>query len=1145
MAFKGNVESFSLADVFQNLAMNSQTGTLRITPERNPNVEEKYVYFQDGRIRFLSGSSRASLLPADIFVARGILSKTDLDAAQTRQTQTSETLITALVGMNCVTETQIQDLLVRQIEEEIYDLFGWEAASFEFNEGPPPAGLFAAEATDAGWNINIQVSRLIMEAARRADEWERLSKIIGSQKKIFVVELNVRKAIERGEIATDPVERRVALLVDGARDVDDIIEDSKLFKFEVVGTLCELLQASSIRAATLNELNFSESECARLDLPKRRAKVLERILALGGENVRIRRELADLMAKMGQVEYACIHYGILASAELKENHDDNAIEIYKRILAIAPANVTTREALAALYAKRNQKRDAFVQYQELFDNLRDRHLLREARDAALNALENDPSNIKMRNALIDLLLMKDNHEEAGAQLELLGDIAARAHNTSLAADSYRRAMQHRKNTRPLKKKLNEVLLTKEDRTARRRRATLIIAATSVALCTFAVIYYIEMANQKTFDAAELEVATRQAHANALAKEGDLSAARVEISSALESLHAARKVWSPIRGLRSRAEDLYLGLQRQDEAFKIDLVTRDERIETTRADLRVEAKAAMESFDFKTAKVKLEQLLEKYDKTDEDKQLDRADLDKANKALDSYIEGRAKIARIQSDPAKAFKSAAEEMTFIRNFIKQYSLARLDDFPKTLNYPLLVTPLNVDEVDVEMDGNPIRTIRANAHWSERVLRYPIFPVHGSHIFRFSKRGYTSQTEDTTLHQDPTLAEVKVSLERKPAVLAQFQGVQFDGDARFFNGLLYAGTSEGALLEIDVKADPPAITAQYKLVQPLGGVEKRVYGQISVFKLPGKQPLFVYCTKAGYCVGLIKNNGKFESAWNQPPTKVLDSSQPALDFPPTFFEQGGKPKVALVTSTRIVVVDAETGTAVQLPMEMPISSVNKKPVTPTSGACFIDRRALERAEDVKEGDALAIAGSDGNIHVFNLATGTSKPKKSIWDTDLSKFATIVKTAPIVVGDTVVVAANNGAIRLFKLDGTRESAMREAAGGIVNPPLAVGKRVFFACAGTAAKEGLSVIDLTVSEFPLRSRNDIGIAFSPAILNKRLYFVTTPPNFLYSIDEKEINTVYWKYKLDRQAACPPVPSDSRIYVLTTDGGLIGFDEPQ
>ncbi len=1144
MAFKGNVDSFSLADVFQNLAMNSQTGTLRVTPERNPNAEEKYVYFQDGRIRFLSGRSRSSLLPAEVFVARGILSKSDFDSALIRQTQTNETLITCLVGMNCVTEAQIQELLVRQIEEEIYDLFGWQAASFEFNEGPPPEGLFAAEAADAGWNINIQVSRLIMEAARRADEWDGLSKIIASQKKIFVVELNVRKAIERGEMATDPVERRVAMLIDGARDVDDIIEDSKLFKFEVVSTLCEFLNASYIRPATLNELNFSEGECTRLDLPKRRAKVLERILALGGENTQIRRELADLMAKVGQVEYACIHYGILASTEIKDGHDENAIEIYKRILAIAPANVTTREALAGLFAKRGQKRDAFVQYQELFENLRDRHLLREAHDAALLGLQNDPSNIKMRNALIDLLLIKDNHDEAATQLELLGDLAASSHNTSLAADSYRRAMPYRKNIRLLKKKLNEVLLTKEDRATRRRRATMTILVSSAALCAFGVMFYIEMENQKTFDAAEMEVTNRLSHAGVLAKGGDIPAARAELSSAQESLSAARKVWSPIKGLRSRAEDLYLGLQRQDEVFKTDMITRDERTDTARADLRIEVKAAMDSFDFRTAKMKLEQLLEKFDKTDDDKIQDRADLDKANKAIDAYKVTRAKIALIQTDPAAAFKSAAEEMRFVRDFIKQYSLARLDDFPKILNFPLLVTPVNVDEVDVEMDGNPIRTIRANAPWTERVLRYPIFPVHGSHIFKFSKRGYSSQTEDTTLHQDPTLAEVKVSLERKPAVLAQFSGVQFDGGAIFFNGLLYAGTSEGALLEIDVNSDPPVITAQYKFEQPLAGVEKRVYGQISVFKPSGKPPLFVYCTKAGYCVGLVKNNGKFEPAWNQPPTKVLDASQPGLDFPPTFFEQSGKSKIALVAGTRILIVDAETGSVVPLTMALPVSSLNNKPVTPTSGACFLKRKALDKDDDAKDGDALAVAGSDGNIHVFNLATFAGKTKKSIWTTDLGKFAASVKTPPVVVGDTVVVAANNGSIRFFRLDGTREPTEREATGGIVNPPLVVGKRVFFACTGTAGKEGLSVIDMNVSEIPLKSRNDIAITLTPAVLNKRIYFVTAPPIFLYAVDEKEINTVYWKYKLDRVAACPPVASDSRIYVLTSDGGLVGFDEP-
>src|SRR5438270_10394893 len=99
MGFKGNVESFSLADVFQNLAMNSQTGTLRITPERNPGAEEKYVYFQDGHVRFLSGSSRTPLLPPEVFVARGILSKSEFDAALLQQAESTETLVTTLSSM--------------------------------------------------------------------------------------------------------------------------------------------------------------------------------------------------------------------------------------------------------------------------------------------------------------------------------------------------------------------------------------------------------------------------------------------------------------------------------------------------------------------------------------------------------------------------------------------------------------------------------------------------------------------------------------------------------------------------------------------------------------------------------------------------------------------------------------------------------------------------------------------------------------------------------------------------------------------------------------------------------------------------------------------------------------------------------------
>ncbi|MEI6231784.1 MAG: DUF4388 domain-containing protein [Planctomycetota bacterium] len=1142
MGFKGNVESFSLADVFQNLAMNSQTGTLRITPERNPHAEEKYVYFQDGAVRFLSGSSRTPVLPPEVFVARGLLSKSEFDAALLRQAETTDTLVTCLSGMGYVNEQQVQDLLIHQIEEEIYDLFGWETASFEFNEGPPPEGLFAAEAAETGWGISIPVTHLIMEAARRVDEWERLRTVIPSHKEIFVVDLTVRKAIERGEMETDPVERRVAMLIDGARDVDDIAEDSKLFKFEVIGALSGFLQSSIIRPATLNELNFSEGECARNDQSKRRIKVLERILALGGENLRIRGELADLMAKMGQVEHACIHYSILGMAEIKEGHEESAIDIYKRILTIAPTNIRTREALAALYAKRSQKRDAFMQYQELFEHLRDQHQLREARDAAIHALENDPSSAKMRNALVELLLMEDKHDEASAQLELLGDFAARSRNTSFAAESYRRAMQYRKNIRPLKKKLNEVLLTKEDRVARRRRASLSALFFVVMLLAAGSIYYIESENQKKYNAAQSRVDQAMADSEKAEKEGKLEEARAPILTSIQSLSDVRKVWSPFKGIKALADNLFGALKRREELLNTKITRSQESANNTRLDMRNDAKTCFDNFDYKGAKDKYEQLIKNLDKSEEELKADKAELDKINKILDEYQEKRAKIEKLSADPSKVVKDAAEEMRLVTEFIKRYSGSKPSDFPKSLSLPLLVTPVGVDDIEVILNGNPIRTIKANAPWQDRVLRYQVYPVRSSVVYRFSKNGYTTQTEDVTLHADPASVEVKVSLERKAAVNTTFNGIQFEGDARFYNGMLYAGTSEGALLEIDVKTDPPSISARYDLEQPQAGVEKKVYGPISMFKVAGsKAPLFVYSTKGGYCVGVTKDGAKFINAWNKPAVRVLDAGQTGLDFPPAYFEQAGKPKIGLVAGSRIVIVDAETGTMAPLAMEMPINTFNNKRVEATSGPCFVDRSGVDR-----DGDVLLVAGSDSNIHAFQLTSLGGKPKISVWNTDLSKDAVVVNTAPVVVGDRVIVAGNNGSLRFFKLNGNRESAAKEAAGGISNPPLVVGNRAYFVCYGTTRKEGLSVIEINGPDITIKSRNDVPILLAPAILQKRLYFVTAPPNVsIYANDAQDINVVYWKHKIGRAIACPPIASESRIYVLTKDGGLIGYDEPR
>ena len=60
--------------------------------------------------------------------------------------------------------------------------------------------------------------------------------------------------------------------------------------------LAGFIESSMARPATVPELLAADQKCVQQNLPQRRINVLERVLALGGENARIREELAGLLA---------------------------------------------------------------------------------------------------------------------------------------------------------------------------------------------------------------------------------------------------------------------------------------------------------------------------------------------------------------------------------------------------------------------------------------------------------------------------------------------------------------------------------------------------------------------------------------------------------------------------------------------------------------------------------------------------------------------------------------------------------------------------------------------------------------------------------------------------------------------------------
>ncbi|HYF51524.1 MAG TPA: DUF4388 domain-containing protein [Planctomycetota bacterium] len=1101
MGFKGSVESFSLADVFQNLSMNQQTGTLKVVAGTG---DEKHVYFENGQVKYMARGLRKPLLLPEVFVARGLVLKLQLDPAVERARANNEFIGPVLVAMGHINNEQLGEVVKHQIEEEIFDLFSWEKANFEFNEGNPADGMFLDQlGTKAP---SLPISHLIMEAARRVDEWERLKKQIPVFKEIYVLDLQVRKQIEKGEMEVDPVEKRVAFLLDGARDVDDLIEESFLFRFEVMTALGSFLNSSLIRPATLQELNFAEQQCMKFNQPLRRIKILERILALGGENTRVRRDLAELLAKETMIDKACIHYGVLADAELQAGREEAAVEIYRRILSISPKHIKSHEQLATLYMKRGQKREAYVHYEELFETLRDQNHAAEARVAGQKALECDPSQTELRTNLIELLLADNQKEAAATQIEILGDQAAKVGNVKLAADSYRRAMQYAHNNKQLKKKLADVMLTKEDRLARKRKALMVMAAFVLLGLMAAGLAGLEYFNRVAYRRAHDTAQQRIADVPEIEKAEKFQEAAAKYREAQEAYRPITKKFSPILKYNKAATDKIAELERlATEALANDEKLRSEEERRARQDL-IAGDNHMKAFEIRQARDAFKKVVENQHSSEEDAKKAKQQLEAVQKLIEKLDEG---LKRLAQRPSEAFKTLTEEVAFKRGFVQQFGVN-----PKLLEgveirLPLWIRP-ETDLVDVYLNGRLEGTISQAAAPELNTFRYPF---GAAHKFEFKKAGYKTITINTAELQQP---EFKLKLEREPSYVFDLSPVLGDqslsGDAVLNGDQLFVGTSDGSLLEVALQ--DKKVVRRYDLPGG-GGINKEVYGRIHVIDRGAKPAIIVYCTKAGDCVGLVAAAGGFQEAWPMVkgnPTAPMSAPAAVARVPMV----SRNPLVLMPFDKKIQIVDTDSG-ALGKTLELKVAVTSQPAV-------------------IEQGAIIAVGCEDGNV--YGLSAGGEVVRE--WTTNAKAAA--VRGRPFIYDDLLMAGADDGNIYFFESKKSGFGTAIVLEGAIVMEPLILKKRLYL---GAVQREVFWCIDMATRKpnWTKAERDMGGINQTPVTIGSQVYY-TTDRGKVYAIDAEKGFPI-WTYQVEggRGFAGPPSALGKRLYVISRTGKILGFDE--
>jgi tetratricopeptide (TPR) repeat protein len=227
MAIKGSLREASLADVCQLLSLGFKTGCLSVAD----GSRFGQIFFEKGRITYARIVNRRDRL-GDLLVRDGVLRQEQLDQVLAEQSKEPDRRVgELLVEHDYISRNDLASYVRLQIEEAIYHLFTWSRGNFYFEVDERP---------EADILVSINPESLMLEAARRVDEWSLIQKKIPSMDLLFEIE---RNRLRGAPVTLTPEQELVVGLFDGSRTVQEVVEETGLTEFSVGKALYGLVQA--------------------------------------------------------------------------------------------------------------------------------------------------------------------------------------------------------------------------------------------------------------------------------------------------------------------------------------------------------------------------------------------------------------------------------------------------------------------------------------------------------------------------------------------------------------------------------------------------------------------------------------------------------------------------------------------------------------------------------------------------------------------------------------------------------------------------------------------------------------------------------------------------------------------------------------
>jgi len=300
---QGNLDDVPLVGLFYAVSANRQTGVAIVRRDQI----HKEIFFKKGWIVSAVTNKPEERL-GNFLITRKLVSQSHVEKMIAQAQKEGVKLGKCLVDSGLLLSKELRELLDFQIKEILCDLFSWKEGEFYF---------FEREVDEEDVVVKYTPLDIALLAARRALDYSTFREMVPHNKFIFRIHPYIERARAKIMEELDANENFIFALIDGKRNIDQLIKfsgDDEIFTINILHRLLLMgLIAKSKGIGIYEDTEFEElSQFLRTLMEVVRLAMVELKKELGA----MTEELFDRAKKNLKDGYGSIFHGISLDGDL-------------------------------------------------------------------------------------------------------------------------------------------------------------------------------------------------------------------------------------------------------------------------------------------------------------------------------------------------------------------------------------------------------------------------------------------------------------------------------------------------------------------------------------------------------------------------------------------------------------------------------------------------------------------------------------------------------------------------------------------------------------------------------------------------------------------------------------------------------------